>query len=82
MRHICFLITSLFQYVNQIKNKLLNNTIAKVSCCLTPAQLYELRKTLEQKLSGYEAGVAPYPKGHTKQANEELLGSFISAKRI
>ncbi len=36
----------------------------------------------EQELSGYEIVVAPCQKERTKQANEELLGSFISAKRI
>lgn len=42
-----------------MKDKLLDNTIAKMSGSLTPAQLYELRKTLEQELSGYEIVVAP-----------------------
>ena len=65
-----------------MKGKLLDNTIAKMSDSLTPAQLYELRRTLEQELSGYEIVVAPCQKERTKQANEELLGSFISAKRI
>lgn len=65
-----------------MKDKLLDNTIAKMSGSLTPAQLYELRKTLEQELSGYEIVVAPCQKERTKQANEELLDSFISAKRI
>lgn len=65
-----------------MKDKLLDNTIARLSGSLTPSQLYELRKTLEQELSGYEIVVAPCQKERTKQANEELLGSFISAKRI
>ena len=65
-----------------MKDKLLDNTIAKMSGSLTPAQLYELRKILEQELSGYEIVVAPCQKERTKQANKELLGSFISAKRI
>lgn len=65
-----------------MKDKLLDNTIAKLSGSLTPAQLYELRKTLEQELSGFEIVVAPCQKERTKQANEELLDSFISAKRI
>ena len=45
-----------------MKDKLLDNTIAKMSGILTPAQLYELRKTLEQELSGYEIVVAPCQK--------------------
>lgn len=65
-----------------MKEAIIDGTIAKMSGCLTPAQLYELRKTLEQELSGYEIVVAPCQKERTKQANEELLGSFISAKRI
>lgn len=65
-----------------MKNKLLDNTIAKMSGTLTPAQLYELRKTLEQELIGCEIVMAPCQKERTQQANEELLGSFISAKRI
>ncbi len=65
-----------------MKDKLLDNTIAKMSGSLTPTQLYELRKTLEQELCGYEIVVAPCQKERTKQANEELLDSFISAKRI
>lgn len=65
-----------------MKDKLLDNTIARLSGSLTPSQLYELRKTLEQELSGYKIVVAPCQKERTKQANEELLGSFISAKRI
>lgn len=65
-----------------MKDKLLDNTIARLSDSLTPAQLYELRKTLEQELSGYEIVIAPCQKERTKQANKELLGNFISAKRI
>ena len=65
-----------------MKDKLLDNTIAKMSGSLTPTQLYELRKTLEQELSGYEIVVAPCQRERTKQANKELLDSFISAKRI
>lgn len=65
-----------------MKDKLLDNTIAKMSGSLTPAQLYELRKTLELELTGYELVVAPCQRERTIQANEELLDSFISAKRI
>ncbi len=65
-----------------MKEAIIDGTIAKMSGSLTPAQLYELRKTLEQELSGYEIVVAPNQKERTKQANEELLSSFISAKRI
>ena len=56
-----------------MKDKLLDNTIAKLSGSLTPAQLYELRKTLEQELSGFEVVVAPCQKERTKQANEEQI---------
>ena len=65
-----------------MKEAIIDGTIARLSGSLTPAQLYELRKTLEQELSGYEIVVAPCQKERTKQANEEMLGSFISAKRI
>ena len=34
-----------------MKEAIIDGTIAKMSGSLTPAQLYELRKTLEQELS-------------------------------
>lgn len=65
-----------------MKNTILDSVIAKMSDSLTPKQLYELRKTLEKELGGYEIVMAPCQMERTKQANEELLSSFISAKRI
>ena len=65
-----------------MKDKLLDRIIAKMSENLTPQQLYELRKILDQELSGFEIVVALCQKERTKQANDELLNSFISAKRI
>lgn len=65
-----------------MKEALIDATIAKMNETLSSTQLYELRKSMEQILSGYEVVVAPCEKERTKQANEELLKSFISAKRI
>ena len=65
-----------------MKDKLLDRIIVKMSQNLTPQQLYELRKILEQELNGVEIVVALCQKERTKQANNELLNGFISAKRI
>ena len=65
-----------------MKETIIDGIIARMNGNLTPTQLYELRKELEQELCGYEIVVAPCQMERTKQANEELLGSFISAKRI
>lgn len=65
-----------------MKDKLLDRIIVKMSENLTPQQLYELRKILEQELNGVEIVVALCQKERTKQANNELLNGFISAKRI
>ena len=65
-----------------MKDSIIDNIIAQMKGILTPNQLYELRKTLELELSGHEIVIAPCKKEKTKQANEELLESFISAKRI
>ena len=65
-----------------MKTTLIDDIVARMGATLTPSQMYELRKTLEQELSGYEIVVVPCQKERTKQANEELLDSFISAKRI
>lgn len=65
-----------------MKETIIDKVIAKMSNNLTPSQLYELRKSLEQELNEYEVVVAPCQNERTKQANEGLLDSFISAKRI
>lgn len=65
-----------------MKDAIIDGAIAKMSGSLSPAQLYELRKVLEDELCDYEVVVAPCQKERAKQANEELLDSFISAKRI
>lgn len=65
-----------------MKETVIDATITKMSENLTPVQLYELRKTLEQELNGYELVVAQAEGERKKQANEDLLVSFISAKRI
>lgn len=65
-----------------MKERFIDEAIAKMAGSLTPAQLYELRKVLEQEMSGYEIVVAPCQEERTRQANVELLNSFISAKRI
>lgn len=65
-----------------MRDKLLDRIIAKMSENFTPTQLYELRKILEQELSGFEIVIALDQKERTKQTNDELLNSFISAKRI
>lgn len=65
-----------------MKDTIIEDIVAKMNASLTPTQLDELRKTLAQELGNYEIVVAPSQKEQTKHANEELLGSFISAKRI
>lgn len=65
-----------------MKDTIIEDIVAKMNASLTPTQLDELRKTLAQELGDYEIVVAPFQKERTKHANEELLGSFISAKRI
>lgn len=65
-----------------MKDKLLDRIVAKMSENLNPKQLYELRQILEKELSGFEIVIALGQKERTKQANDELLNSFISAKRI
>ena len=65
-----------------MKEDLLNRIISKMCVSLNQQQLYELRKTLESELQQYELVIAPCFKEQAKQANEDLLNSFISAKRI
>lgn len=65
-----------------MKDELINNIISKMCKLLNPQQLYELRKTIDSELQQYELVIAPCIKEQTKQANEDLLNSFISAKRI
>lgn len=65
-----------------MKDTIIDDVVAKMSGSLSPTQLYELRKTLALELGDYEIVVAPCQKERTQHENEELLGSFISAKRI
>lgn len=65
-----------------MKEVVIEQTIADLSDSLSSEQLLRLRKVLDQQLNGYEVVIAPCLKVKTKQANNELLESFISAKRI
>lgn len=65
-----------------MKEEVINAIIAKVETVLTPQQLYEVRRTLKTELEKYELTIAPQQKARAARANEELLASFISAKRI
>lgn len=65
-----------------MKEDFINGIIAKMGDSLLPSQLYELRRKLETELSGFEIVVATCQKDREKQVNEDLLNSFISAKRI
>jgi site-specific recombinase XerD len=65
-----------------MKNDIINAVIAKMESSLSPIQLYELRRAIEEELTSYEVVVAPTEGVRVARANEELLESFISAKRI
>lgn len=65
-----------------MKEAIIDGAIAAMSGSLSLAQLYELRRTLEQVMSGYEVVVTPCKEEVNKKANNEHLDSFISAKRI
>lgn len=65
-----------------MKTKMLDRIISKMSMNLSPEILYKLRVILEQELGGVDIVVARDQKERTIQANDELLISFISAKRI
>lgn len=65
-----------------MKEDFIDGVIARMGDNLSPAQLYELRRVIEEELNGYELVVAQAEGERKKQANEDLLGSFISAKRI
>lgn len=65
-----------------MKENIIDEVIARMSSSLSPTQLYELRRTMEDELKGYELVVAQAEGERKKQANEDLLVSFISAKRI
>ena len=65
-----------------MKEDFIDGVIARMGSSLTPAQLYELRRAMEEELNGYELVVVQTEGERKKQANEELLVSFISAKRI
>lgn len=64
-----------------MKKNIVENIISKMGK-LEPNELSELRRAIEEELSGYEIVVAPCQKKKTQQANEELLENFISAKNI
>lgn len=65
-----------------MKEAMINGVIAKMGGCLSPQQLYELRIALNEELNDYELVVALNKSERTQRANQELLASFISAKRI
>lgn len=65
-----------------MKDTVVEKIISKMASFLTDLQLAELQKTLKQELIDYEIVIAPCQKEKTKQANKDLLDSFISAKRI
>ena len=65
-----------------MKVSIIDGVLSNMSESLTPIQLCKLRKALEEEFNGYEIVVAPCQEERAKQANEELLGSFISAKGI
>ena len=65
-----------------MKEALINGVITRMGGSLTPQQLYELRKALNEELNDYELVVAPNQFERTQRANQELLACFISAKRI
>ncbi len=65
-----------------MKEDIIDGVIARMGGSLLPEQLYELRRAMEAELDGYEVVVTQADGERKKQANEELLVSFVSAKRI
>ena len=65
-----------------MKEEVINGIVSKMGDSLSPQQLYDLRKVLDESLAQYELQQIPDATEVTKKGNEELLGSFISAKRI
>lgn len=65
-----------------MKEDFINGIVAMMGENLSPQQLYLLRKTLEDSLAQFELQQRPDVVEVTKKGNEELLDSFISAKRI
>lgn len=65
-----------------MKENFIEKILAKITGILTNTQINAVIESIEQELTGFEIVVAPCQKEKTKQANSELLDSFISAKRI
>jgi site-specific recombinase XerD len=65
-----------------MKEEFINAVIVKMGSTLTPQQLYDMRMALNEELADYELIIAPCKEKRTTQANEELMISFISAKRV
>lgn len=65
-----------------MKENFINEVVSKMSGELSPQQLYKLRKTLEESLAQYELHPTPNTSELITKGNEEMLSSFISAKRL
>ena len=65
-----------------MKERIIEGIIAKLHDDLNQTQIQKLRQALMEEMDGYEVVLAPCQLEKAKQANGELLESFISAKRI
>lgn len=65
-----------------MKEDIINGIVAKLDGSLSPQQLYQLRKTLEESLAQYELQLSHDASEVITKGNEDLLSSFISAKLI
>jgi site-specific recombinase XerD len=65
-----------------MKESIINSIVAKLEGALTPQQLYEVRKAIEEEMADYNMVAMPHKEARTAKANDDLLTSFISAKRI
>ena len=65
-----------------MKDIAITQILSKMEGILTFEQLEQLRRVIVEEMDGYEVVLAPCQLEKAKQANGELLESFISAKRI
>jgi site-specific recombinase XerD len=65
-----------------MKESIINSIVAKLEGALSPQQLYEVRKAIEEEMADYNMVAMPHKEARTAKANDDLLTCFISAKRI
>ena len=65
-----------------MKERIIEGIVTQLHDDLNQTQIQKLRKALMEEMDGYEVVLAPCQQEKAKQANGELLESFVSAKRI